>query len=96
MSESKASSNINVEKTVGHLCSTFSRVLHGLDRSFRGKNTGPNLAYRLETEFAYRIHEVQVGPRVLLPENIAHCNSFIDEAMGIVEQFKQEAAKKKG
>lgn len=70
----------NVEQVVRFLTHTFEKAIGPLDRAARTKN-GPNLAYRLQTEFAYRINEVQQGPKCMLQYNITSVNQYIDDVM---------------
>jgi hypothetical protein len=93
MAEKEQAKEKDVEQVVRYLTTTFNKAKGGLDRAFRGKTSGPNSTYIIETEFAYLLNEVMQGPRCLLQRNIAECNEFIDQVMGIAaeEKAKEEA-----
>jgi hypothetical protein len=71
----------DVTQAVKNLTATFNVAINKLPRAFRGKTTGPNEAYLLEREFAYLLHEVMVGPKVLVGTNITKCNEFIEKVV---------------
>jgi hypothetical protein len=79
----------DVGQIVRYLSGTFNQATGQLERAFRGKGQGPNLAYRLQTEFAYLLNEVTQGPRCVLQKNITACNEFIDQ---VVQDLNQQAA----
>lgn len=93
MAEKEQAKEKDVEQVVRYLTATFNKAKSGLERAFRGKTSGPNSTYIIETEFAYLLNEVMQGPRCLLQRNIAECNDFIDQVIGLVneEKAKQEA-----
>lgn len=72
------------EKDVGqiirYLTSTFNSATSKMEKSVRNKN-GPNRAYIIQSEFAYRLNELTMGPKCVLQKNIAECNDFIDEVV---------------
>lgn len=70
----------DINQIVRYLTNTFNVVTNKLDRAIRSK-TGPNLAYELQTEFAYLLNEIMQGPRGVLQKNIAACNDYIDEVI---------------
>lgn len=72
----------DISQIVRYLTNTFNMVLSSssIDRAARVKHV-PNRAYELQTEFAYRLNEVMIGPRCMLQKNIAECNEYIDEVM---------------
>lgn len=79
----------DIDSIVRYLTTTFNNATSKLERPFRSTKSGEsNLAYRLQTEFAYRLNEVVMGPRGVLQKNIAECNEFID--FTISEVAKQE------
>ncbi len=80
----------DIDQIVRYLTGTFNKAKIGTERAFRSKTTGPNLAYILETEFAYRLNEVIIGPRCLLQRNISECNDFIDQAITELKQRQEE------
>lgn len=87
MAEKEQAKEKDVDQVVRYLTTTFNKAKTGTDRAFRGKTVGPNKAYIIETEFAYRLNEVMRGPRCMLQKNIAECNDFIDQ---VVSYFAQE------
>lgn len=88
MAEKEQAKEKDVDQVVRYLTTTFNKAKAGLDRAFRGKTIGPNRAYIMETEFAYRLNEVMQGPRCMLQKNIAECNDFIDQVMTYLAQEK--------
>lgn len=82
----------DITQIVRYLTSTFNSATFNLDRAGRGKN-GTNLAYKLQTEFAYRLNEVVQGSRSLLQRNITECNEYIDEVMQLINKTEQEAGR---
>lgn len=80
----------DVEQVVRYLTSAFNKATTDLDRAFRGKTSGQNKAYFLETEFAYLLNEVIQGPRCMLQRNITECNEFID---AVVQELAKDSAK---
>lgn len=76
----------DVNQIIRYLSTTFNRVTAKLDRPVRDKKTGPNEAYILQTEFAYLLNEVVMGPRCGMQKCIVACNEFLD-------QIVQELAK---
>lgn len=91
MAEKEQAKEKDVDQVVRYLTTTFNKAKAGLDRAFRGKHSGPNEAYVMETEFAYLLNEVMQGPRSVLQKNIAECNNFIDQVITHVEA-QQKAA----
>ncbi len=72
----------DVGQIVRYLTTTFNTATAKMERPFRPAYTGPaNQLYKWQTEFAYRLHEVIVGPRSIIQYNIAKCNEFIDEVV---------------
>lgn len=78
---SEVTKDKDVNQIVRYLTTTFNNATSKLDRPFRTKTNGPNILYKLQIEFAYRLNEVLVGPRCLLQTNITKCNDFIDEVI---------------
>lgn len=82
----------DIDSIVRYLTVTFNNATSKLEKPFRNSKTGEsNAAYRFQTEFAYRLNEVQVGPKGVLQKNIADCNEYIDTVMQ--EVTKLQAAK---
>lgn len=98
MAEAKRST---AEKDIGsivrYLTNMFNQVTAGLDRAQRvnhGSNKVlPNKAYEYQTEFAYRLNEVMIGPRSLLQKNITECNEYIDQVMQELNAAREAKAK---
>lgn len=89
MTEKEVSKEKDVDQIIRYLVSTFNQVTSGLERPFRSKTHGANLAYELQTEFAYLLNEVKQGPRCVLQKNITVCNEFIDHVMQELNQAQQ-------
>ena len=89
MAERESAKEKDVEQVVRYLVSTFNKATASFERAFRGKKSGPNNAYIMETEFAYLLNEVMQGPRCLLQKNIAACNDFIAEVTDHVSKEKK-------
>lgn len=87
MAEKEPQKEKDIGQIVRYLTSTFNQATARLERAFRGKNGGPNRAYVLQTEFAYRLNELVLGPRCVLQRNIAECNDFIDQ---VVQELSRE------
>lgn len=85
MSEKK-----DIERVLSYLTHSYNKATSGLERAFRGKNTGPNLAYILDTEMAYLLNEIQRGPKSMTQVAISNCNQFIAEVVEEVEKHKKE------
>lgn len=69
----------DVNQIIRYLSTTFNRVTSKLERAARDKKTGPNEAYVLQTEFAYLLNEVVMGPRCTMQKSIVACNEFLDQ-----------------
>lgn len=73
------------EKDVGqiirYLTNTFNQATKGQEAATRSKTKGVNRQYQWETEFAYLLNELTLGPRCVLQKNIADCNNFIDSVV---------------
>lgn len=76
----------DIGQIVRYLTSTFNQATSKLERPHRGKTSGPNKSYILQTEFAYLLNEVVMGPRSVLQKNIAECNNFIDSVVQLLAQ----------
>lgn len=76
----------DISLTLRHLNNMFNAVTNGLEKANNHPKTGPNLTYQIQSEFAYRINEVMIGPRCLLPKNIAECNEYIDEVIQLLNK----------
>lgn len=92
MTEKEHNKEKDVEQVVRYLTTTFNKAKAGMERAFRGKTSGPNKTYEIETEFAYRLNEVMVGPRCMLQKNIAECNNYIDHVVSLAAEKESEAA----
>lgn len=78
-----------IDQAVRQLITAFNKATAGLERPFRGKNSGPNATYIIQTEFAYLIDDLQRGPWCMFPQAVQKCNAFIDEVIGEVQQVEQ-------
>lgn len=89
--QAERSKERDIDSIVRYLTTTFNAATAPLDKAFRNAKTGEqNLAYRMQTEFAYRLNEVVQGPRGVLQRNIAECNDYIDQAISTVEKAKKQ------
>lgn len=90
MTEKEHNKEKDIEQVVRYLTTTFNKAKANTDRAFRGKTSGPNQTYIFETEFAYKLNEVMMGPRCMLQRNITECNEYIDYVISqIAEQKKR-------
>lgn len=89
MAEKEVPKEKDINQIVRYLTTTFNNVTSKLDRPFRGTKSGANMAYIIQTEFAYLLNELIQGPRCLLQKNIAVCNDFIDQ---IVQELAKESS----
>lgn len=80
----------DIGQIVRYLTSTLNQVTSKLDKAFRGRKTGPNEAYVIQTEFAYLLNELMQGPKCMQQKYISDCNDFIDQV--IVELNQRETA----
>lgn len=72
----------DLDSIVRYLSTTFNNATSKLEKPSRNSKTGEkNLAYVMQTEFAYRLNEVMLGSKGVLQKNIAECNEYIDTAM---------------
>lgn len=74
---------------VRYLVNTFDQVTQNVPRAKRDAS-GPNNLYRWQTEFAYLLHEVVMGPPAVMQKNIAACNAFIDRVMWMISHTGNE------
>jgi len=92
------SEDVKKERDIGsivrHLVATYNKAANPLERAFRSKSSGPNLTYRLDTEFAYRLNEVMQGPRALLQQNVQACNEHIDDVLKQVRATEEAKTQK--
>ena len=73
----------DIDSIVRYLTTTFNSATSKMEKPFRNSKTGEsNATYKLQTEFAFRLNEVMMGPRGVLQKNIADCNEYIDFAIG--------------
>ncbi len=89
MAEKEPPKEKDIGQIVRYLTAAFNQTTSRLDRPFRGKTTGPNRLYILQTEFAYLLNEVVQGPRCILQKNIAACNDFIDQTNQMLTEEAQ-------
>jgi hypothetical protein len=70
----------DVNQIIRYLSTTFNRVTASkLERAVRDNKTGTtNEAYIIQTEFAYLLNEVVMGPRCTMQKSIVACNEFLD------------------
>jgi hypothetical protein len=80
----------DIAQIVRYLTSTFNQATTGLERAFRGKETGPNEAYTRQTEFAYALNDLMQGPKCMQQKYISNCNEIIDSVM--IERSAREKA----
>lgn len=72
----------DLTSVINHLKRLFESATDSLDKAARNNKTGDtNLAYKLETKFAYALNELMQGPACTAQRYIAICNDIIDEAM---------------
>lgn len=89
--QAERSKERDIDSIIRYLTTTFNAATSGIEKAFRNTKTGEaNLAYHMQTEFAYRLNEVVQGPRGVLQKNIADCNEYIDFAMSEVEKAKKQ------
>lgn len=82
----KTKSDKDVEKIVRYLTKTLDTATASLGKANRDEK-GPNRVYQIQTEFAYLLNELMMGPPCLLQSRITECNDFIDKVI----QEKQSA-----
>lgn len=80
----------DIERVIAYLTHTYNKATAPLERAFRGKNIGPNMAYLMDTEMAYLINEIQRGPRSMVQTAIANCNEFLDQVIQEVDSWKKQ------
>lgn len=72
----------DLSSVINHLKRLFSTATNTMDKAARDRKTGvTNIAYKLETEFAYALNELMQGPPCVAQRYIAICNDIIDDAM---------------
>lgn len=81
MAEKPAAKEKDVGQIIRYLTNTFNQATKGQEAAARAKNNGTNRQYKWETEFAYLINELTLGPRCVLQKNITECNNFIDSVV---------------
>lgn len=86
-------------KCVRHLKYMFTSVTKDLPRPNRvvtNRETyasKANLAYTLQTDFAYHINEIDQSPESIVHQAIKACNEFLDRAIAQVALQKKKQAK---
>lgn len=78
MSTKEVSKEKDLTSIVHYLSGVFNNIVVKMPRAFRGKTSGPNEAYKLETEFAYLLNELMQGPKSMQQKYITDINNFID------------------
>lgn len=81
MAEKPAVKEKDVGQIIRYLTNTFNQATKGQESAHRVKDKGVNRQYMWETEFAYLINELTLGPRCVLQKNITDCNNFIDSVV---------------
>lgn len=90
MAEKPAAKEKDVGQIIRYLTNTFNQATKGQEAAFRSSAKGANRQYKWETEFAYLLNELTLGPRSVLQKNISECNNFIDSV--VTELNKQSNA----
>ena len=67
----------DINQVLRYLTNAFDQATYREPRAVRTKE-GPNKLYRLQTEFAYLLHEITAGPSCMQQRNITSCNNYID------------------
>ncbi len=67
----------DVNQIVRHLTAMFNSITQDLPKPARTKS-GPNDTYKLQTDFAYLLNEIVMGPKCMIQPNIAACNELLD------------------
>lgn len=81
MADKPVAKEKDVGQIIRYLTNTFNQATRGQEAAFRAKDKTANRQYKWETEFAYLINELALGPRSVLQKNIAECNNFIDSVV---------------
>lgn len=61
-----------VKEMVRELSQQFSKAMQGYPAAVRGNDT-----YRLESDFAWYVHEITAGPSCMVYEYVNGCRDFI-------------------
>ena len=69
----------DINQIVRYLTNTFNMATFNLDKPIWTTAKGANEAYIVQTEFAYLLNEVMIGPPCLIQKNISACNEYIDQ-----------------
>lgn len=69
----------DVNQIVRYLTNMFNIATLKMDRPVWTTTKGANDSYQVQTEFAYLLNEVMMGPPCLIQKNISACNEFIDQ-----------------
>lgn len=77
----------DVSQILRFLTNTFNTVTSSLPRA-SNTNGRMNVAYRLQTEFAYLLNEIVMGPPCMFQRNIGICNEYTDYIMSNLESLK--------
>jgi len=81
----------DIDGIVRYLTNTFNTATAGLEKPYRNPKTKEsNAAYKMQTEFAYRLNEVVRGAPGVMQRNIADCNEYIDFAITEVDRIKKQ------
>ncbi len=68
----------DISQIVRYLNNTFNTVTYDMEKPSYNTTRGANNTYKMQTEFAYLIHEVMIGAPALLQKHISACNEYID------------------
>jgi len=71
----------DISQIIRYLTNTFNMATSSLDRAVWATPKGANELYILQTEFAYLLHEVMLGPICVMQKNISACNEYIDQTI---------------
>lgn len=82
----------DIGQIVRYLSNTFNQATSKLERPFRGKTSGPNEAYIMQSEFAYLLNELMQAPKCMQQKYISDCNDFIDQVIMEINSRSANAA----
>lgn len=88
MVEKEKEKEKDIGQIVRYLTSTFNQITARMERPFRGKTSGPNQTYLLQTDFAYLLNEVMQSPRCMLQKRIIECNEFLDQLSAELKELE--------
>lgn len=79
--ETKKTAEKDTDQIIRYLTTAFTNVTKGMDRPSRTTQDGANELYKLQTAFAYVLHEIKMGPPATLQKYITEANTMIDELL---------------